>query len=292
MLVEFLTKQMPLTIKTIDSQSELLALSPKILDLFSICFAPKTLEFGLWEWAYIKNPVGAPCVSIALDQEKNLVGHYATIPIDLVNSCGQKLRSHLSMTTMIEKHFIKYGLFRTLAQSTYNKLKYPGIDVVYGFPNKNSKAGFKKRLSWNVNDTCLRYFEAKRDYINTKQYQDYYYSSHAYTIDLSTASNLEWRLSKPGNKYVYESGAYFKSYAGGFDLIYIENKEEFESSNNNSGFNAISYADESSDSDTSYHSGHRILQGASKFSLFCQLACSDVFNHAQNSFSHFNKVRF
>ena len=177
----------------------------------------------------------------------------------------------------MKKHFIKYGLFRTLAQSTYNKLKDQGVDVVYGFPNKNSKAGFKKRLSWNVNDTCLRYFEAKRDYINTKQYQDYYYSSHAYTIDLSTASNLEWRLSKPGNKYIYESGAYFKSYAGGLDLIYIENKEEFESSNNNSGFNAISYADESSDSDTSYHSGHRILQGASKFSLFCQLACSDVF---------------
>ena len=277
MLAEFLTKKMSLTIKTIYSQSDLLALSPKILDLFSTCFSPKALEFGLWEWAYIKNPFGAPCVSIALDEER-LVGHYATIPIDLVNSRGQKLKSHLSMTTMVDKHYVKFGLFKTLAQYTYDNLRENEIDLVYGFPNKNSKPGFKKRLFWKVNDMCLKYFETKREYINTRQYQDYYNSNaHVYTIDLSECSSLEWRLSKPGNKYIYENGAYFKSYSNVLDLIYIKNRHEFESSENNFGFNAICYMDESSDSDTSYHSGYRMLQSTSEFSLFSQLACSDIF---------------
>ena len=164
---------MAIVLRTIKSQLELLDISANVIDLFSICFPGRKLEYNVWKWAYILNPFGEPCVSVAYD-ENRMIGHYATIPINLVNAHGDKLISHLSMTTMIHKRYTKYGLFQKLADLTYDSIKSLGVDLVYGFPNKSSKPGFTKRLSWNISEMRLMHFMSKSDFVKTNQYRSFY----------------------------------------------------------------------------------------------------------------------
>lgn len=268
---------MSIALKTFDSQSDLLGISQDILELFSTCFPEKKLEYNLWEWAYILNPYGGPCVSVAYD-EKRIVGHYGTIPIDLVNMRGDKLSAHLSMTTMVDKKYTKHGLFKKLAELNYSNLESRGTNLVYGYPNKNSKPGFKKRLGWSVSEMKLSYFNSRHDFLETKQYKSFYENEpSSYTIDLLSPTTLDWRMSKPGVKYVYIDGAYYKPFANSYDLVYIQDRKKFESVSCDIGFNAICYADDCNSDCVDYDFGFRGFRCPSNFSLFSQLSCSDIF---------------
>jgi hypothetical protein len=269
---------MDLRLRLIETQSQLIDSFPLISDLFLRSFS-RELHYELWEWAYISNPYGDPCVALA-ECNGQVVGHYATIPIILTNASGLSLNSHLSMTTMIDRSHIKHNLFQKLAELVYSRLESIDTFCVYGYPNAKSKPGFTKRLSWTTSELAIKSFDSVGQYIQTSMYKNYFSpSSNSFSIDLTLPHLLAWRFSKPGATYRFIDGAYFKTYGSMLDLMYVQSHKDFEASCMSTPFNALCGSDEHSHSSptTTYYSGYKTFGSARNIELFSQLSCSDVF---------------
>lgn len=189
---------MNLNYSLIDDSELLMQHKESILRLFKDCFG-RELDPLLWEWAYCNNPMGSPIVSLCHIDDR-LIGHYAVIPFSLIMD-GKVLPACLSMTTMVDVSFRKYGLFMEQAQQVYERARTLGFGVVFGFPNMKSAPGFRKRLGWVL---------ALPDYV-ARVTMEQLASSPGFRAFLSDASLarlafddrsfMEWRLSKPGHSY-------------------------------------------------------------------------------------------
>ncbi len=68
-----------------------------ILDLFARLFhAPRTDAH--WRWKYLNNPWGNEHISLALDETRRLVGHYAGYPIPFVDGPGELIAHQIGDT--------------------------------------------------------------------------------------------------------------------------------------------------------------------------------------------------
>jgi 3-hydroxybutyryl-CoA dehydratase len=131
----------------ITKKSDLLEYKAAIMKLFFDCF-DKEMNEDLWEWAYKDNPNGDPIVSLYFDGDQ-LIGHYAVIPMMFELGDGN-INGLLSMTTMVQKAYRKYGVFVDQASDVYEEGRRLVYKFVCGFPNKNSAPGFKRRLGWTL----------------------------------------------------------------------------------------------------------------------------------------------
>lgn len=118
---------------------------PKIVALFEKVFK-RPMSLAWWEWRYLKNPVDSPLIYLAWEGS-TLAAHYAVSPIELRSPTGV-VPSSLSMTTMTDPDFGGRGLFRHLAEKTYQMAESRGYDSVIGFPNANSHIPLVEKLSW------------------------------------------------------------------------------------------------------------------------------------------------
>ena len=196
----------------ISERDVLLDYKGPILDLFVECFGHQ-MDESVWDWAYILNPNGNPIVSLCFDGEQ-LVGHYAVIPVGL--SCyGEKVKALLSMTTMVRSSHRRFGLFVEQAKDVYNKAQQLGYQLVYGFPNRNSAPGFRKRLSWKVeDDLCVVR-------LNSSQLSELPLPCcDSIMFDIFDENNLNWRLSKPGQRYFYVGDSIVKKYGDHLDVVF------------------------------------------------------------------------
>ena len=208
-----------------------------------------------------------------------IVGHYATIPVVSTTASGLFVNTHLSMTTMIDRSFIKYNLFQQLAELVYSRLESQDIFVFMAtlmlIPNLVLRKG-----SIGILELAIKSFDSVAQYIKTSMYTNYYTpSSCSLTIDLTQSNFVEWRFSKPGSTYSFVDGAYFKQYGSSLDLMYVQSPSDFEASSLSSPFNALCNPDEQLQSalTTRYFSGHRALGLDRTIQIFSQLSCSDVF---------------
>lgn len=202
----------------ITNKNELLSYKEHILTLFYDVFGCR-MPSDLWDWAYVNNPFGDPCVALAFDN--GLVGHYAVIPYPLSGGIGYQYCSYLSMTTMVSFSHRKHNLFAMLANEVYSEIKKTDADWVMGFPNKKSAPGFRKRLNWEVLsadyivtvdfDSLSEMIESEKRYgINEK---------HRLFADFNNERFREWRLSKPGVEYNWGEGLVYKLHEGAIDVI-------------------------------------------------------------------------
>jgi hypothetical protein len=202
--------------KKILTLNEIVKYQSQIAHLFQICFN-EGLDYPLWEWAYLNNPVGDPIIAVALE-DGCIVAHYAMIRMPFVEN-GNILEGYLSMTTMVHPNFRKYGLFVELANMAYSQANKNSF--VYGFPNANSLPGFKKRLEWMISTDY--YIASVEDHL-LPIYQGSLASekSKEIELDLSNPEFLAWRLSKPGCKYQSERSLIYKEHEGAIDLMNID----------------------------------------------------------------------
>jgi len=123
-----------------------------ILD-FKECFdkndSPKILENI--EWQFFDNTEKRSVVDIAKDKASG-----KTAAIYAISCVKFKLNDTLvtgsqSLDTITDIDYRGVGLFIKLANDVYHKAKQ-SVNLVYGFPNGNSIAGFKKKLQWHVLD--------------------------------------------------------------------------------------------------------------------------------------------
>lgn len=197
----------------INDKNELVKYKEQIFDLFENSFGSQ-IDEKLWQWAYIDNPNGKPIVSLYFDRKK-LVGHYAVIPIKFIHN-QKNVNAVLSMTTMVNSSYRKYGIFIEQANEVYTVASKLGYKFVCGFPNKKSAPGFKKRLEWQLEEDL---YVAKFNYdelqeIETKTYRN------AISFNTQDKNNLEWRLKKPNQNYFKKNNNILKEFEGSYDIVF------------------------------------------------------------------------
>jgi hypothetical protein len=198
--------------RVLGGRNELLKFKDGIATLFGRCFS-FGLKLDLWEWAYLDNPNGPPIVAVAVNSCGLVVGHYAVIPVSFLDSeqgCSRVF--YLSMTTMVDREYQAQGLFQVLAQMVYKEAAYRHTTIIYGFPNKNSLNGFKKRLSWHVDGSVICSTSAAEAQSVLSSRSSRYYCA-------LQGDQLTWRMNKPGGLYKLVSGCLFKYSAFGLDFI-------------------------------------------------------------------------
>ena len=197
----------------INDKNELLKYKTQILELFEHSFGSK-MDEKLWYWAYISNPNGNPIVSLYFDGSK-LVGHYAVIPINFIHN-QKNIYAVLSMTTMVDLFYRKYGIFIEQANEVYDKANELGYKFVCGFPNKKSAPGFKKRLNWILEEDL---YVANFSYNELQQIEKRSYLN-AISFNTQDKANIEWRLSKPNQNYFKKNNNILKEFEGNFDIVF------------------------------------------------------------------------
>ncbi|AXX96286.1 GNAT family N-acetyltransferase [Arcobacter ellisii] len=197
----------------INDKNELLKYKTQILELFEHSFGTQ-MDEKLWNWAYIDNPNGNPIISLYFDDER-LVGHYAVIPIKFIHN-QQNLNAVLSMTTMVDSTYRKYGVFIEQANEVYHKASELGYKFVCGFPNKKSAPGFKKRLDWILEEDL---YVANFSYDELQQIEKKSYLN-AISFNTEDKENLKWRLGKPNQNYFKKSNHILKEFEGNFDIVF------------------------------------------------------------------------
>ncbi len=209
---------MNLTYKLINAKSELHNYKAQIQSLFFNCFE-KDIGDDLWMWAYVHNPLSDPIVSLCFDGSK-LVGHYAVIPFSL--SCeGSEIRACLSMTTMVDVEYRRFGIFKESAEQVYSEAEQAGCKLVIGFPNQISLPGFRKRLQWQFGPVDYVAKVTKWQLMKSKYFEDHV--NNRKLIALNTYNNefLQWRLSKPGCVYHSLNDLIIKDIKNEKDIVYI-----------------------------------------------------------------------
>ena len=182
-----------------------------VVELFYVCFS-ENLDQSIWEWAYLKNPIGNPIIAVALDERK-VVGHYAMIPMPFIQD-GVHYVGYLSLTTMVHPNYRKFGLFLELASLAYSRAMPETF--VYGFPNSNSAPGFKKRLEWEISDN---YQIATVNFENLNKSVSSSSGRTQGQLDLSNNEFRKWRLSKPGANYYSNKNLIYKEYNEEIDIL-------------------------------------------------------------------------
>ncbi|MDD3597877.1 GNAT family N-acetyltransferase [Sulfuricurvum sp.] len=214
----------------IDNKEELLKYKTQIFKLFKDSFND-TIDDELWKWAYIDNPNGNPIVSLYFDGSK-LVGHYAVVPINLIYQ-QKSIKALLSMTTMVDASYRKYGIFVEQANEVYEKACTSGYKLVCGFPNKKSAPGFKKRLGWTLKEDL---YVAKFSYDELQSIEKKTYPN-AISFNTQDQENIEWRLNKPNKEYIRKNNNILKKFDGNFDIVF--NGSDFSMLDKNYEYNLL-----------------------------------------------------
>ena len=204
----------------VTGKEELLGYSDQIRRLFEDCFST-SMSIDLWHWAYIDNPFGNPIVTMTVD-DRQLVGHYAVVPYFLTNGKNEKIKSALSMTTMVAESHRKHYLFTKLAEETYSEMNRQEYDIVCGFPNLQSVSGFRKRLGWEIGEPDFVASVTKEQLINSQDLKSFLSDQKRFGFDCADKVNIDWRLEKPGFDYVIDNGNILKKFSAGYDLMSVE----------------------------------------------------------------------
>jgi len=117
-----------------------------IRSLFGAVFGyTRPLAHDLWK--YRDNPAGPAVGFVAVDAGQ-IVGQYVVLPTWL-RLDDEVVLGALSLDTMTHPNYRGQGMFVTLAKACMELAAKSGVEVLYGFPNKNSFPGFIRRLNWD-----------------------------------------------------------------------------------------------------------------------------------------------
>lgn len=209
---------MNLEYKLITDKDTLLGYKKEIFELFEHCFHRKMLN-ELWEWQYLKNPVGNSLVSLCFDGN-TLVGHYATIQLPIiVNDHSEK--ALLSVGSMVHNSYRKYGIFIYQGEHLYSSVKNEFFCVI-GFPNKMALPARKKRLAWTIDERDYVALVTKKQLIEAVDYNEFLHSKKNISLNIQNNDFMQWRLSKPSIRYEKHNSVIIKKFEDNQDIVYLQ----------------------------------------------------------------------
>jgi hypothetical protein len=208
----------------IKNKLELSQYEEVVLGLFRKCFG-KELDKNLWQWAYLKNPIGDPIVSLCFNKNKELIGHYAVIPY-LLEQGGEVIMVALSMTTMVDAKYRRHGIIIKQATIVYESASKENYKMIIAFPNKNSAPVFKVLLGWKLD--ALDYISevSKEEISNDLDLRAHLLNQDIYEFARSNSDFIYWRLSKPNCTYHQKSSVILKEFDKNEDIVFLSNKFE------------------------------------------------------------------
>ncbi len=131
--------------------------------------------------------------------------YYGVFPL-AIQYDGREVLAAQSGDTVTHPDHRGKGLFIELARQTYALAQVSGIDFVFGFPNKNSFPGFKRKLAWEFPFDMLRlvrYVPTLPVGLLRKRYgaQPQGFSSYARSVvtkvfDVVTPTGNPWELTQ------------------------------------------------------------------------------------------------
>jgi hypothetical protein len=98
---------------------------------------------------------------LAIHESNDLAAYYGVFPMRMTID-GKDYLVAQSGDTMTAPEHQKKGLFTDLAKLTYKLAEEKGIQMIFGFPNKNSLPGFQKKLDWKFFG-CMQNFIIKNN---------------------------------------------------------------------------------------------------------------------------------
>jgi GNAT superfamily N-acetyltransferase len=104
-----------------------------------------------YQWKFFENPDGNPIISVA-EHGDQLVGQYALWPTRMRLGSSVVLGAQ-SLDTMTHPDYRGQGMFTILAEHCMKCAADRGVEMLYGFPNENSYAGFVRKLDWDCTGT-------------------------------------------------------------------------------------------------------------------------------------------
>lgn len=115
----------------------------KVVNLQNIVYEGKHVfdSQGFKQW-YLENPMGK-VISFNAFLGDELVAHYACVPYKMEIG-GRIVTGLLDMATVTHPNHRGKGLFKKLAQTTYDYAKEKGFEFVLGVANANSFPGYMK----------------------------------------------------------------------------------------------------------------------------------------------------
>jgi GNAT superfamily N-acetyltransferase len=119
---------------------------------FRDCFARNGTNRRLdaLRWQYDENPTRKILVDLALCEDR-IAAIYAVQPAG-VRVGGVRGLAAQSVDTLVDADFRGRGLFTTMADGVYARMREHGGLFVYGFPNASSAPGFFGKLQWSSLD--------------------------------------------------------------------------------------------------------------------------------------------
>lgn len=159
----------------------------RIVKLQNIVYADRHLNFtisGMNFW-YLENPLG-DVISFNAFCGDDVVAHYACIPIRMKID-GQLRDGLLDIATVTHPEHRGKGLFKNLAQKTFEYAKNVGYEFVIGVANANSFPGYMKYFDF----TFIAPLDVKIGIGKISSTGDTKQFSCFWTLD-----TLKWRVSK------------------------------------------------------------------------------------------------
>ncbi len=168
-------------------------------------------------WLYEESPFGV-AIEANLDDELGRAGHYALVPITLVQD-GTPLDGALSLNTAVHERARGRGTFVRLAEETYTQARRRGVRMVLGVGNANSTHGLVHRLGFEfvtaLPATILLPIPGPRVAVRCAWAEPAAFGGSGIAADLGsllvppkqgiariwTPETLRWRLSDPGMRY-------------------------------------------------------------------------------------------
>ncbi len=166
----------------------------KIFELMKTCFPQaQYLTETYLRWQYLENPAGK-AVGFNAYVEDELVAHYVTLPCTW-NIYGDSVRCLLSLNTATKPQHQGKGLFKKLAQLTYEEGRKRDFKYVFGVGNNNSTHGLIHSLKFQSLGplrVMVGFGTPRLPLPKGPIYQDW------------NLESLKWRLACPNRQYWIE----------------------------------------------------------------------------------------
>lgn len=194
----------------------------KVVDLQNVVYEGKHIFTvkGFKQW-YLNNPMGR-VISFNAFYGEDLVAHYACIPYKMEIE-GRVVMGLLDIATVTHPNHRGKGLFKKLAQTTYDYAKEQGFEFVLGVANANSYPGYMKYFPF----TFVGQLEVKMglgtkiECGNNKIYK-VYWDKESFNWRLNTCKA---NYSLLGSSIVGQYNSMVQSFMGSYSASFLETTE-------------------------------------------------------------------
>jgi GNAT superfamily N-acetyltransferase len=168
-------------------------------------------------WLYEDSPFG-PVIEANLDDAVGRAGHYALVPVSLVED-GEPRAGSLSLNTAVDERARGGGVFVRLATEAIEEARRRGVQTIVGVANASSTPGFLRRLEFELVGplpvTVLVPLPGRERRVRSAWADEAAFDSVEIADGLAqmiaapaqgiartwTADALRWRLTSPGARY-------------------------------------------------------------------------------------------